>query len=144
MKKNAVVKMKVMLDKGAFCPVKAHLQDAGYDLYTPVDAYVPAHGSAIIDTGVHMVLQEGWCGLLVSKSGLNVMHELTTTGLIDAGYTGSIRVKVHNHGDRPYSFERGDRVSQIILMPVPDVQMYLVDELPQTERGANGFGSSGR
>lgn len=136
--------MKVMLDDGAFMPQRAHSQDAGYDLKTPVCVTVPAHGSAVIDTGVHMLIKEGWCGVLMSKSGLNVKHNLTGTGLIDASYVGSICAKLYNHGDEDYRFARGDKVIQLVLMPCGSEELELVKELPDTERGSNGFGSTGR
>ena len=80
----------------------------------------------------------------MSKSGLNVKHDLTGTGLIDASYVGSIRAKLYNHGDEDYHFARGDKVIQLVLMPCGNVDLELVKELPNTERGSNGFGSTGR
>lgn len=136
--------MKIMLDKGAVLPTKAHDADAGYDLYSTEDRIIPAHGSAVIDTGVHMQIPPGWAGLLVSKSGLNVNHDLTSTGLIDPEYTGSIRVKLYNHGDSYYLVQAGDKISQLVFIPVGSFSFQLVDKLEETERGEGGFGSSGR
>jgi dUTP pyrophosphatase len=82
---------------------------------------------------------------VVSKSGLNTKNDIKTTGLVDSHYTGEIVIKVQNHGKDDYHFNKGDKVSQIVLLPVPD--MVILDEvkdLPFTERGDNGFGSSGR
>ena len=135
----------LMLDDGAKKPTKAHDNDAGLDLYTPYEFTVKAGGSATVLTGVHMVIPRGWCGLLVSKSGLYTNYDIQTTGLVDAEYTGEIVVKVQNHGMRDYHFNKGDKVSQMILLPVPDVvTLNMVDDLPNTERGSNGFGSSGK
>ncbi len=135
----------VKLDEGAKTPTKAHNTDAGFDLYTPDEFTVKAGGSATVFTGVHMIIPKGWCGLLVSKSGLNTKCDIKTTGLVDAGYTGSIVVKVQNHGAEDYHFNAGDKVSQIVLLPVPDViTLNPIDELPNTERSDRGFGSSGR
>lgn len=136
--------MKIKLDPGAKKPTKAHNTDAGYDLYTPDRVIVPAGGSAIIDTGVHIQLPPGTAGLLVSKSGLNVKHDITSTGLIDSGYTGSIRVKLYNHGDNDYYIAAGEKVSQLVVIKVLDVSMHEVDTLDTSERGDNGFGSTGR
>ena len=86
--------MKVILDKGAIMPTRAYETDAGVDLYTRCDEIVPARGSAIFDTGVHVNIPRGYVGFLKSKSGLNVKHHLTSDGVIDAGYTGSIVVKL--------------------------------------------------
>lgn len=134
----------LFLDDGAMNPTKAHDNDAGLDLYTPYEFTVKAGGSAAVLTGVHMVIPRGWCGLLVSKSGLYTKHDIQTTGLVDAEYTGGIVVKVQNHGMKDYHFNKGDKVSQIMLLPVPDVvTLNMIDELPNTERGSNGFGSTG-
>lgn len=136
--------MRVKLDEGAFMPTKAHSTDAGLDLRTPKQVVVLPNDSAIIDTGVHIAIPEGYAGILVSKSGLNTNYSMTSTGLIDSGYTGSIRVKIYNHGKHPYLFERGDKVSQLVIIPVMDMLLERVDELEATPRGNNGFGSSGR
>lgn len=90
--------MKVKLDPGAYMPERAHEQDAGYDLRTPVRAVIHPEGSVVIDTGVHVQIPDGYVGFLKSKSGLNVRLDLTGEGVIDAGYTGSITVKLYNHG----------------------------------------------
>jgi len=135
----------LFLDNGAKKPTKAHSTDAGFDLYTPYAFTVKAGGSAAVLTGTHMIIPKGWCGLLVSKSGLNTKNDIQTTGLVDAEYTGEIVVKVQNHGNEDYHFNKGDKVSQIVLLPVPDVvTLNMVDDLPNTERGSNGFGSSGK
>lgn len=142
--------MNVMLDNGAIMPKRAHDADAGYDLCTPFDVVVPPYttmhgaGKCLINTGVHMQIPKGYAGLLVSKSGLNVVHNLTGTGLIDSGYTGSICVKLYNYSDREYRFQAGDKVIQIILIPVFTPELVRVESLEDTERGDAGFGSSGK
>lgn len=136
--------MKIMLDKGAVLPTKAHDADAGYDLYSPEDRIIPAYGSVTIDTGVHVQIPPGWAGLLVSKSGLNVNHDLTSTGLIDCEYTGSIKVKLHNHGAAYYHVSKGDKITQLVFIPIGSFSLQIADDLAETERGDNGFGSSGR
>ena len=136
--------MKIMLDDGAYMPTRAHSMDAGLDLYSPVDVMIKPQASAVIDTGVHVALPEGSVGFLKSKSGLNVKHGILSEGVIDAGYTGSIRVKLYNHGSDPYCIQRGDKVTQLVILPVllPDLEQ--VDRLEDTERGVGGFGSTGR
>jgi dUTP pyrophosphatase len=136
--------VKVKLDNGAWAPEKAHEADAGYDLRSPTREVVPAHRSVVIDTGVHIAIPRGYAGVLMSKSGLNVKHNITSTGLIDSGYTGSIKVKLYNHGDADYFVHVGDKISQICVIPVYTMDIELVTELEDTERGNNGFGSSGR
>ena len=136
--------MKVKLDKGAYMPERAHSTDAGADLRTPYDVIVPAKGSVVIDTGVHIELPPNTVGMLKSKSGLNVKYGITSEGVIDVGYTGSIAVKLYNHSDKPYELKAGDKISQLVVMPILTPTFELVDELEDTERGSNGFGSSGR
>lgn len=136
--------MEIILDDGAYMPSRAHKTDAGLDLRTPVAATVPAHSSVIVDTGVHMALPHGYAGLLVSKSGLNVKHGITSTGLIDEEYTGSIVVKLYNHGGEDYEFKAGDKITQLVVIPVVCEPMEQVSVFNETERGDNGFGSTGR
>ena len=136
--------MNVMLDEGAFMPEFAHKTDAGADLRSPVDAVVPARESVVIDTGVHVEIPEGYVGMLKSKSGLNVKHNLIGEGVIDSGFMGSIRVKLYNHSGERYYIRRGDKITQLVILPVmlPDLEQ--VDRLDDTERGCGGFGSTGR
>lgn len=138
--------MKIILDVGAYMPTYAHDADAGMDLLTPVAFIVPAHGSYTVDTGVHMQIPLGQVGFIKSKSGLNVKGGLTATGVVDSGYTGSIRVKLYNHSDEDYMFSRGDKITQIVLLYIakPEDGFEVVDHFEETERGDNGFGSTGR
>lgn len=136
--------IKIMLDDFALPPVRAHKEDAGLDLRSPTSAIVPAKGNATLDTGVHVEIPRGYVGLLMSKSGLNVKHSITSEGVIDCGYVGSIVVKLYNNGDEDYQVEYGDKISQLILMPIITPELILVSELEETERGSNGFGSTGK
>ena len=136
--------MKIMLDDGAYMPTRAYSTDAGLDLYSPVDVMIMPRANAVIDTGVHVELPLGSVGFLKSKSGLNVKHGILGEGVIDAGYTGSIRVKLYNHSGEEYYIQRGDKITQLVILPVilPDLEQ--VDRLDDTERGCGGFGSTGR
>ena len=136
--------MKVKLMERAFRPTRAHKTDAGLDLLSPIDVFVPARGSVVIDTGVCVELPENTVGMVKSKSGRNTKHGITSEGVIDVGYSGSIRVKLYNHSDWWYEVKRGDKISQLVIMPIIIPELELVDELGETERGANGFGSTGR
>lgn len=138
------MKMKIMLDEGAFMPTRAHDADAGLDLYAREDTIVPAKESAKFDTGVHVEIPPDMVGFLKSKSGLNVKHGLTSEGVIDEGYTGSIVVKIYNHSGYDYMVKRGDKISQLVILPIAKPTLELVDSLEDTDRGSNGFGSSGR
>lgn len=110
--------MKIKLDPGAFAPVRAHETDAGLDIRAKDGHIVPAGGSATFRTGLHVQLPHHTAGLLVSKSGLNVVAGITSTGLIDEGYTGEIIVKLYNNSPRPYEIEAGDKISQLVVIPV--------------------------
>ena len=136
--------MNVVLDEGAILPTRAHDTDAGFDLYSRENKIIPAHGSAIFDTGVHIQIPGSLAAVIISKSGLNVKESLTSTGLIDEGYTGALIVKLYNHSDVPTLIERGHKISQFILVPVCTPALNVVDSLDTTERGDNGFGSSGK
>lgn len=136
--------MKIVLEKGAYKPYKAHPEDAGFDLMAREYKIVPAQGSAIFDTGVHIEIPQGLVGFLKSKSGLNVKHGITSEGVIDAGYTGSISVKLYNNSRIPYMVEKGDKISQLVILPIYSDELEVVDSLDETARGNSGFGSSGR
>lgn len=136
--------MNIQLDKQALMPVRAHNTDAGLDLLSPIDTVVPAKGSISIDTGVHIELPPNTAGFLKSKSGLNVKYGITSEGVIDVGYTGSIAVKLYNHSGMDYTVRRGDKISQLVVVKIDTPELVLVDKLAETERGAVGFGSTGR
>ena len=136
--------MKIKLDGGAYMPERAHDTDAGLDIRSPIAATVFPKDSVIIDTGVHIELPPNTVGMLKSKSGLNVKHDITSEGVIDVGYTGSIVVKLYNHGNKPYSVKRGDKITQLVIMPIVYPNIELVEDLEETERSNGGFGSTGR
>lgn len=136
--------IKVMLDPGAKMPTRAHELDAGYDLYAMHDAVIYGHDSETFDTGVHVAIPAGYVGMVKSKSGLNVKHNLTSEGVIDSGYVGSIAVKLYNHGENPVYIQTGQKISQLVLLPIITPELLLVDKLEDTERGNGGFGSTGK
>ena len=149
--------IEVVLQEGAIMPTLAHETDGGYDLYARESQIVPARESATFDTGVCIRLPEArlydgdgflasfkTVGFLKSKSGLNVKHGIRGEGVIDMGYTGSIKVKLYNDSGYDYKVEAGDKISQLVILPCFTPPLVQVDALPETERGAGGFGSSGR
>lgn len=136
--------IKYKLDPGAHTPERAHKTDAGWDLRTPKRVEIFAKDFETIDTGVHVQIPEGCVGYIMSKSGLNMKDDLITTGVIDCGYTGSIRVKLYNLGNKRKVFEKGDKIAQLVIQQIITAGMEQVEELEETERGSNGFGSSGR
>lgn len=138
------MKLKVVLDEGAYMPEKAHTADAGFDLRTPSRVVIPTKSARIMSTGVHIEIPFGYVGFLKSKSGLNVKDGILCEGVIDSGYTGSIVAKLYNHGNKERVFEKGDKITQIVILPIPEIEMELTERLEDTERGNGGFGSSGR
>lgn len=145
------MKLRVKLDEGAKMPTRAHEHDAGLDIYAPESIILYAGNSVEIDTGVHLEIPVGYCGLLKSKSGLNCRHGITGEGVIDHGYTGSICVKLYNNSrdEKMHFFEKGDKLIQLLIVPIETPELELVENVADlyggdTERGDNGFGSSGR
>lgn len=138
------MKIKVILDEGAKMPTRAHEADAGLDLYAREGQIIPARESAKFDTGVHIQIPYGYAGMLKSKSGLNVNHGITSEGVIDCGFTGSIVAKLYNHSGYDYEVKAGDKITQLVLMPVELAALELVTEFEETDRGNGAFGSTGR
>lgn len=135
--------IRVMLDSGATLPTRGHDVDAGLDLYSREAAVIEPGKSSVFDTGVHMAIPCGYAGILIAKSGLNVKADCTSTGLIDADYTGSIVVKLYNQGDKEVHIDAKQKISQLVLVPIITPKPVVVESLEQTERGSNGFGSTG-
>lgn len=125
-------------------PEFAHRTDAGADLRSPIDTIVRAKKSIVIDTGVHVEIPEGYTIFLKSKSGLNVKHSLIGEGVVDSGFTGSIKVKLYNLGNMDYEILRGDKIIQMVILPCVYCEFIKVDKFAESERGNGGFGSTGR
>lgn len=148
--------MKIKLDKGvksyeygitvdAKMPTRAHATDAGLDLYSRENVTLYPGESYVFDTGVHIAFDAGTYGKIESKSGLNVYYDIVSCGgVVDEGYTGSIRVKLYNLGHDFHIINIGDKIAQLVIMPYLTPAMEIVDELDETERGDRGFGSSGK
>ena len=137
----------VRLDPELAVPVQAHAHDAGVDLRARVDVQLKPGERTMIPTGVAVAVPAGYAGLVQPRSGLAAKHGLgivNSPGLIDAGYRGEINVIAINlDPSDPISIARGDRVAQLVIYPVPAVTWREVSELPSSERGEAGFGSSG-
>ncbi len=128
-------------------PVQAHPGDAGFDLATAVDVSLAPGERAVVPTGLAVGIPIGYAGLVLPRSGHAARHGVgvvNSPGLIDSGYRGEISVILVNHGSEAVSFERGDRIAQLMITPVPTVEFVEVAKLDETARGEGGFGSSGR
>lgn len=137
-------KMKIKLDDGAYMPERAHDTDAGYDLRTPYRVVLHPNSNAVVRTGVHIQLPPGKCAVVISKSGLYVNHNISSTGLIDEGYTGEIVVNLLNHSGKIHIFEPGDKISQFFITDYYRYELEETDELDLSDRGDDGIGSTGR
>lgn len=136
--------MRVKLDNGAYVPERAHAEDAGLDLKTPISFVIPARGSYTVDTGVHCEIPYGYFGKLESKSGLNVHKGVVSCGgVIDSGFDGSIAVKLYNMTDQDVAFTRGQKIVQIVVQPCLCDTIQIVNEISGGQRGSAGFGSTG-
>ena len=135
--------MKIKLDPGAYVPERAHIVDAGLDLRSMETRYVSPGEFESFDTGVHVEIPKGYVGLITSKSGL-MAKGITSRGTIDSGYTGSIKAILFNHGEEGYLVRKGDKITQLVVLPCIIDDVELVSHLEETERGDNGFGSTGK
>ena len=130
----------------AVVPERAYSGDAGLDL-TACERVVLAPGErAVVATGVAVAIPDGYAGFVQPRSGLAARNGITIVnapGLIDSGYRGEVRVILLNSDrDEAFVVEPGMRVAQLVVLPVPELELVEVDELPTSERGARGFGSS--
>lgn len=135
--------MNIMLSPDAFMPTRAYPNDAGLDLYSRETQIVSAKESAYFDTGVHIELPPNTAGLLLPKSGLCIKHDILNFGVIDVDYSGSIKVKLYNHSGYDYKVNRGDKISQLVIVPIVKPTLNVVDKMEERGRGNNGIGSSG-
>ena len=147
------MQIQFTLDAGAYRPTKAHTKDAGFDLYAREEKIIGMN-NVIFDTGVHILIPAGYVGLVLPRSSMSAKGVICATGVIDAGYSGSIKIclrcqnwhfdydcNIYNDNLKVYA---GERIAQIVIVPLPEIELQEVSELPKTDRGSNGFGSSGR
>ena len=133
------------LDKDAHQPRFAYEGDAGMDLALSHDLTVPVGGHRIGDTGVHVAIPEGHVGMLFVRSSTGIKRHLVLsngTGIIDQGFTGSIKISLHNTGDTTQHIQAGAYIAQLVVVPIAPNNITEVPELGDTERGTNAIGSS--
>jgi dUTP pyrophosphatase len=134
------------LHADAVVPQRAYTGDAGLDLASCERVELGPGERALVGTGLAVAIPEGYAGFVQPRSGLAARHGLTVVnspGLVDSGYRGELRVVLLNT-DRtePFVVEPGMRIAQLVVLPVPELELVEVDELPSSERGVRGFGSS--
>jgi dUTP pyrophosphatase len=135
------------LDRALPLPAYARADDAGLDLHAAEAVTLAPGARALVPTGIAVAIPPGFAGLVLPRSGLALRHGVTllnAPGLIDAGYRGEVKVLLVNHAATPVSFARGERIGQLVLQRVEQAEIAEVDELPPSDRGTGGFGSTGR
>ena len=143
------MKLKIKLDPGAYMPERAHSTDAGLDLRSIENVHIFPYCEdnqywTEIETGVHVQFPPGYYGKIEGRSGLARKYGLLTFGgVIDSGYTGAIKVLLMNLGDEPILIKSGDKIAQLIIQRCETPDLEFVSRLDDTERGNNGFGSTG-
>jgi len=137
------ITVQFTLDDNARRPTKAYADDAAWDVYASRDERIMVGMVNVVHTGVHVHIPAGWYGQILTRSGYAKRGLFVVGGVIDSGYTGEIRVLVYNASTVGLDIHPGDRVAQLVLLPVPRVRWQEVDALPDTRRAANGFGSTG-
>ena len=134
------------LRDGAVVPTQAYRGDAGLDLAACERVELGPGERAVVGTGLAVAIPEGFAGFVQPRSGLAAKHGITivnTPGLVDSGYRGELRIVLHNTDlETPFLVEPGMRIAQLVVVPVVEVEPMEVDELPASERGVRGFGSS--
>jgi dUTP pyrophosphatase len=134
------------LHEDAVVPERAYTGDAGLDLAACERVELGPGQRAVVGTGLAVAIPEGYAGFVQPRSGLAARHGLSVVnspGLVDSGYRGELRVVLLNtDASEPFVVEPGMRIAQLVVLPVPELELVEVDELPSSERGVRGFGSS--
>ena len=143
------MEVKIKLENGCenFCPKKAHPDDAGYDLCSRIDAVLEPLSGMAIPVGFAIEVPPGYEAQIRPRSGLAAKHHITVTnspGTVDANYRGEIKAILYNLGKEPFIIQRGDRIAQMVICELPEIELVEATELSETDRNTNGFGSSGK
>ena len=136
---------KICKATGPFIPSYSHPGDAGADLKSSESTIVPGRGKALVPTGLSIALPEGYVALIWPRSGLAVKNSIDCgAGVVDATYRGEIKVLLFNHSDESFIIEPGDRIAQLLVQKIENINFLHVDSLDKTERNEEGFGSTGK
>ena len=140
------IRFRMMENCGDLAPRKAHADDAAYDLHSRADMELPPMTSTLVPTGLFLGLPVGYEAQIRPRSGLALKHNIMLTnspGTVDAGYRGEVGVIVYNGGKTPFPVRRGDRIAQMVIAKLAEVELEETDTLSESERGSGGFGSTG-
>jgi dUTP pyrophosphatase len=133
------------LNNTAKLPIYAHAGDAGLDFFTNEEHQLKPRERHLFSTGIQIAIPEGYVGLIWDKSGLAVKNGIKTmAGVIDSGYRGEIKILITNLSDQIFSVEKFSKIAQLIIQKKENIEVVETDELSDTQRGVNGFGSSGK
>ena len=141
------VKFKMLPDCRDLAPRKAHADDAAYDLRSRQDLVITPKTTVLVPTGLFLEIPPGYEAQIRSRSGLALKNALSlpnAPGTIDAGYRGEVGVIIYNRGEVPFQVRRGDRIAQMVIAKLPQIELVEVEELEESTRGAGGFGSTGK
>ena len=143
------MEVKIKLETGCetFFPKKAHIDDAGYDLYSRIDVELAPISGTAVPVGFAMELPSGYEAQIRPRSGLAAKHHITVTnspGTVDANYRGEVKAILYNLGKEPFTIKRGDRIAQMVICKLPEIELKEVTGLSDSDRGTSGFGSSGK
>jgi dUTP pyrophosphatase len=140
------------LSSAATLPTSAHLNDVGLDLYSNEDLFIKTGETAVVGTGIAIGIPNGYYAKIEDRSSMAAAGLRTGAGVVDSGYNGEIKIVLHNlnnttdfsHKGQGYQIKKGQRIAQLIVQPVIPVRLAEVERLNVSDRGSNGFGSSGR
>lgn len=141
------MELRIRLDEGVEAPSYAHKGDAGLDLRAKEDVTVFPREIHLVPTGVYAEIPKGYVGMLYLRSGWATKHHVMLangTGIIDSGYRGEIKIPLSTRDGCLLGVKKGERIAQLVITKIPEIDVVVVDELSDTERGEGGFGSSGR
>lgn len=140
------MRVKFTVEEESLAPTRAHDFDAGFDLRAGCNFDLPVGARGLVPTGVAVEIPEGYVGLVCSRSGLAAkygLHVLNSPGIVDAGYTGQVKVNLQNDGQHGYGGFKGERIAQLVIVPIAKAELVQVKKLGKTQRGTGGHGSTG-
>ena len=132
------------IQRNAKLPAYSHVGDAGLDLFSSIDLVLESGEVKPVSTGIKMAVPQGYVGLVWDKSGISLKGGHRLAGVVDSGYRGEVKVVMINLSDTPFVVEKGMKIAQMLIQPVENVDVTEVDELEDSTRGEDGFGSTGK
>ena len=144
---SVTVKFRMLPECRDLAPSKAHADDAAYDLRSRRELVITPGTTVLVTTGLFLEIPPGYEAQIRSRSGLALKNALSlpnAPGTIDAGYRGEVGVIMYNRGEVPFQIHRGDRIAQMVICKLPEIELAEATELSETDRNTNGFGSTGK